>query len=170
MSSDPDDDDSPDSGAPTGPRPMTALAATAWTVLATMLLGLFVTVLAGMRPGSEHDIVSGVACQGLAYLITLFLVLRVHAPDAGVRDFVGMRPTSVLFVPLAIGIGLAAHAPTDALFNAIERRWPSHVEDHIVELFWAATFPKRAAMAIAIILVGPALERSCSAASSSARC
>jgi membrane protease YdiL (CAAX protease family) len=156
MSSDPDDDDD-DFDAPTGPRPMTPVAATGWALVALVLFLGILAILAGVR-SADVDIVSQVACQAVAYLITLFLVLRVHAPNTGVRDLVGLRPTSVLFYPIAVLLGLAAQAPADRLYTAIEHRWPSHVTDTLTELFWAASFPKRAAMALAIILIGPALE------------
>jgi membrane protease YdiL (CAAX protease family) len=155
MSSDPDDD-SPDSGAPFTPRPMSALAATGWSLGATFAIFVLASILHAFRPVAELDIVSGVGCQAIAYLCTLFLILRVHAPNAGVRDFVGMRPTDVLFYPLSVGIGLSLQLPADALFTAIERRWPS--EDHVTEMFQAASSPKRAVMALVAILVGPMLE------------
>jgi membrane protease YdiL (CAAX protease family) len=155
MSSDPDDDDD-DFEAPPGPRPMTAVAATLWALVAVLLQHTFVALLAVLRSG-QIDVVSGVACQALGYLITLFFVLRLHAPTAGVRDFIGIRPTSVLFYPLAVLVGLAANAPAETLYNAIDARWPSP-SSGIQELFWAASFPQRAAMALAIILVAPALE------------
>jgi membrane protease YdiL (CAAX protease family) len=154
MSSDPDDD----FDAPAGPRKMTALAATGWALVALVLFLAFLAMLAGVRAGAEIDLVSGVACQALAYLITLFFILRVHAPTTGVRDLIGMRPTTALFFPLGALLGLAVHAPAAALLSAIERRWPSNLPHNLEELFWAASFPKRAAMALAIILVGPALE------------
>jgi membrane protease YdiL (CAAX protease family) len=137
---------------------MTALAATGWALAAYILFSVFVSVLLGVRPGAEGDIVSGVACQALAYLLTLFLILRVHAPDSGVRDFVGMRPTTMPLYPLAVLVGLAVYAPADALYTAIEHRWPVVVKDPLPDLFWAASFPKRAAIALVMILVGPALE------------
>jgi membrane protease YdiL (CAAX protease family) len=155
MSSDPDDDD--DFEEPAGPRPMTPVAATGWALVALVLFLGILAILASVR-AADVDIVSQVACQAVAYLITLFFVLRVHAPNTGVRDLVGLRPTSVLFYPLAVVMGIAAQAPADRLYSAIEQRWPSHVTDTMSELFWAASFPKRAAMALAIILVGPALE------------
>jgi membrane protease YdiL (CAAX protease family) len=103
-------------------------------------------------------VVSSVGCQAIAYILTLFLVLLVHAPDVGVRDFVGMRPTHWLFFPLAVALGLSLEAPANALYLVIDRRWPSHVEDVISASFQAASSPKKAAIALAVILFGPALE------------
>lgn len=149
----------PGSSPPPPDRPpMTAVSATGWAFAATFFFLVCGVLLAALRPGSERDIVSSVGCQAIAYLLTLFLILMVHAPDAGIRDFVGMRPTHWLFYPLGVALGLALQAPANALFLAIERRFPSHSEDHITALFQAASSPRRAAIALAVILVGPMLE------------
>jgi membrane protease YdiL (CAAX protease family) len=134
------------------------MAATGWAVAATVLFVAVASVLVALRPGAEKDMVSAVGCQAVAYLVILFLILRVHAPEAGVRDFVGMRPTHWLFYPLGVGLGLALQLPADALYLAIERRWPSGLEDHLTPIFQAASPPRRAAIALAAILFGPVLE------------
>jgi membrane protease YdiL (CAAX protease family) len=137
---------------------MTAVSATGWALGATFLFYLVAGILAAIRPGSERDLVSSVGCQAIAYLVILFLILLVHAPEAGVRDFVGMRPTHWLFYPLGIALGLALQAPANALYTVIERRWPSHLEDLISTAFQGASTPKKAAIALAVILFGPMLE------------
>lgn len=156
----PSDSDPPEpSGSPaSGPPPMTAVSATGWALGATFLFYLVAGILSAMRPGSERDVVSSVGCQAIAYLVTLFLILLVHAPEAGVRDYVGMRPTHWLFYPLAIALGLSLEAPANALYSVIEHRWPSHSEDSISTSFQAASSPRKAAIALAVILFGPMLE------------
>jgi membrane protease YdiL (CAAX protease family) len=141
-----------------GPPPMSAMAATGWFLAATLFYLLVSSALAALHPGSEKDVVSSVGCQAIGYLSVLFVILQVHAPDTGVRDFVGMRPTDPLFYGIGVGIGVALELPANALYAAIERRWPSSVEDHIGALFHASSSPKRAAIALAIILFGPMLE------------
>jgi membrane protease YdiL (CAAX protease family) len=140
---------------------MNAMAATGWFAAATFLYLLVGSTLASLRPGSEKDLVSGVACQAIGYLTVLFLILRVHAPDAGVRDFVGMRPTDPLFYGIGVGLGVSLELPIDLLYTAIVRRWPlrsEDLEDQLSALFSTASSPKRAAFALAVILVGPMLE------------
>lgn len=153
-----DDDDDPTSGPRSGPPPLTAMAAVGWALGAMFLFFLFGLTLAAIRPSSASDVVSSVGCQAMAYLVALFLILRVHAPEAGVRDFVGMRPTHPLFYPLAIALGLSLELPANALYTVIERRFPSRVEDHIGAAFQDASSPRRAAIALAVILFGPMLE------------
>jgi membrane protease YdiL (CAAX protease family) len=137
---------------------MTALVATGWALGTTFFFILLANVLALLRPGSAQDVVSGFGCQAVAYLLGLFLILRLHAPDAGIRAFVGMRRAHAAFYPLAVGLGACLVLPTNALYNVIEKRWPIEVEDHFSEMVQNASTPQRAVMALVIILFGPMLE------------
>jgi uncharacterized protein len=150
-------DQSPGS-TPSGPLPMTALAATGWALGVTFVFFVLAVALAKLRPGSEYDVVSGVACQAIAYLAGLFLILRVHAPEAGIRDFLGVRPTHILFYPLAVFLGVALEVPANALYGVVERWSGSNAEDHIAEIFQTSSSPKRALIALMVILFGPMLE------------
>jgi hypothetical protein len=150
------DSDPPPSNAP--PPSMTAITATLWMIGATFALSLLASIMAAVRGARTLDIVSGVACQAAAYLLTLFLILRVHAPGTGARDLVGLRPTHPLFYPLAVLLGISLQAPANALNIVIERRWPSHAEDTIADLVRSSTGPQRALAALAVILAGPMLE------------
>jgi uncharacterized protein len=147
--------ESPESGSP---PPLNALAATGWALGITFVFFVLAVLLAKTRPGSEYDVVSGVACQAIAYLVGLFLILRVHAPEAGIRDFLGMRPTHWLFYPLAVALGLALEIPANALYGAVERWTNDTAKDTLAESFQAAGSPKRALIALVVILVGPMLE------------
>jgi membrane protease YdiL (CAAX protease family) len=127
-------------------------------VAATVLFIAVLTVLVSLRPSAAEDLVSHAGCQAVAYLAILFAILRVHAPEAGVRDFVGIRPTHWLFYPLAVALGLSIQAPANALFLAIDRRWPSEAADQITPVFQAASHPRRAAIILASALLGPMME------------
>jgi membrane protease YdiL (CAAX protease family) len=134
------------------PWRMTALVATGWALGITFLFFVLAVAVA------KEDLVSAIACQAIAYLVGLFFILRVHAPQAGIRDFLGMRPTHPLFYPLAILLGVALEVPTDALYGAVERWTGKVAEDGITEVFRSAGAPKRAAIALVVILFGPMLE------------
>jgi membrane protease YdiL (CAAX protease family) len=137
---------------------MTALLATGWALGTTFFFYVLIGVLVSLRPGAAEDVVSIFACQAIAYLLGLFLILRVHAPDVGVRAFVGARPTSPLFYPLAVLLGVALEIPANALYNAIEKRWPSETEDTLGKLFLGAGAPKRALIVLVVVALGPMLE------------
>ena len=137
---------------------MNALAATGWALGAMVFFYALAIVLVRLRPGSEYDVVSGVGCQAIAYLAVLFLILRVHAPDAGIRHYVGARPTHWAFYLLAVLLGVALEAPANALYDLAERVMSDHVKDRLPELFHDASPPRRALMSLAVILFGPMLE------------
>jgi membrane protease YdiL (CAAX protease family) len=164
--SDPPEPDEPpgssrDGGDPPhdeGPARMSALTATGWALGITFLFFVLAVLLSKARPGAELDVVSGVACQAIAYLIGLFLILRVHAPDAGIRDFLGVRPTHWLFYPLALLLGTALQVPANALYTWVERATGDTAKDTITEIFQGASSAKRALLALVVILFGPMLE------------
>lgn len=151
-------DPPPSDRTPYPPPPMTPLAAVGWTVGVTFGFILLRTFTLAARPGSEDDLVAQVACQAAAYLLGLFLILRVHAPDASIRDLVGLRSTNVLFYPLALALGAALEVPADSLYDIICRRFPREAADHFSDAYRDASSLRRAAFAAAIVLVGPALE------------
>ncbi len=148
----------PDSYSPPGARPMTAFAATGWALGITYLFILIVSVLVTIRRSSAEDMVSAFACQVIAYLAGLFLILRVHAPDTGIRDFLGVRPTHPLFYLIGVLLGASLNFPANALEAAIER-WSHHsIDDDLTPIFHASSPPRQALMALVIILFGPTLE------------
>jgi hypothetical protein len=58
-----------------------ALAA-AWTLAALLSFQLLAATVAALRPGAPLDVVAGCACQAAAFLLVLYGLLSVHAPDA----------------------------------------------------------------------------------------
>src|SRR5262249_13085635 len=132
MSSDPPSAPRPSSRPPV-PPPMNALAATGWALGAMVFFYALALALVHLRPGSENDVVSGVGCQAIAYLAVLFLILRIHAPDAGIRHYVGARPTHWAFYLLAVLLGVALEAPANALYDLAERVMSDHVKDRLPE-------------------------------------
>jgi membrane protease YdiL (CAAX protease family) len=157
-----DPNEPPSEDEPRQPPPMSFLAAAAWAFAITFVAHALQDVTRALRPGSAPDLVSGVGCQAVAYLGGLFLILRVHAPEVSIRDFVALRRTHVLFYPLAILLGAAAWLPATVLADLIEKRWPlpgeGPGEDKLAEIFRAASPSARAGMVLAIAVAGPAIE------------
>jgi membrane protease YdiL (CAAX protease family) len=153
-----DDGEDPETSGPTGPPRRGAVAATGWALGVTFLFFLLAVALAKARPGSELDVVSGVYCQAIAYLVGLFLILRVHAPEAGIRDFLGIRPTHWLFYPLGVLLGVALEVPANALYTYVQRVTGDAPKDNITQIFQVATMPRRALIALVVIFFGPMLE------------
>ncbi|KYF65947.1 hypothetical protein BE11_22120 [Sorangium cellulosum] len=138
---------------------MSVVAAVGWVAGVTFLFLWLLGVVASFRPAPELDVVSSFACQAAAYLLGLFGVLQLHAPRASIREFVGLRRTHAAFYPLAVALGFALEGPIAALYEQIERRWPSGINDaELVRVFVEASAVERAALGLIFIALGPALE------------
>jgi uncharacterized protein len=137
---------------------MTTVAAIGWAFGVTFAFILLRNITLALRPGSTYDLVTELGCQAIAYLLGLFLILRVHSPEASIRDVIGLRGTHFGFYPLAILLGVAIEIPADGLYEKIVRRYPTGIEDRFVEIYRDASMPQRAVFAVLLVLIGPALE------------
>jgi membrane protease YdiL (CAAX protease family) len=137
---------------------MSVMAAMGWAFGVTFTFILLRIITLAVRPAATYDLVAQVSCQAIAYLLGLFLILRVHAPEASIRETIGLRPTHVAFYPLAVLLGVAVEIPADGLYDALVRRWPTGVEDRFAEVYRESGTPRRAVIALMLIVAGPALE------------
>lgn len=138
---------------------MSALAAAGWTLAATVLFLWLVGLTLSLRAGAEQDIVNAFACQALSYLIVLFFILRVHAPEVSIRALLGLRRTAFAFYPLGVVLGAAVGLPANFLYAQTVAHFPRPAEEaSLVESFLQAGCGKRAGIALIIILLGPILE------------
>ncbi|AKT38074.1 CPBP family intramembrane glutamic endopeptidase [Chondromyces crocatus] len=141
-------------------RPMSLPLAAVWALSITFLFVWFLAVLVAIRPSAQSDLVSTFGCQAVAYLLGLFGILRLHAPHASIRDFLGIRPTHLAFFPLAVLLGLALEAPIGALYDLIARRWPTPREGELelLNTLASGTAIEQATLGLVLVVLGPALE------------
>ncbi len=140
-------------------RPMSALGAAGWTLAATVLFLWLVGLTLSLRPGAEQNIVNAFGCQALAYLIVLFFILRVHAPEVSIRALLGLRRTAFAFYPLGVALGVSVGLPANFLYAQTVARFPRPAEEvGLVQSFLEAGGAKRAGIALIIIALGPFLE------------
>jgi uncharacterized protein len=139
---------------------MPGLLAAGWLSGVLFIQTLLLLLVLGLRPGGAPDLVRNFACQAIAYLLGLFLILRVHAPAEGIRAFVGVRKTHPAFYLLAILLAAALTPSIDALFEVIQRRYPdaSDAGERITSLLVNASTPKLVVFAVIIGIIGPILE------------
>ncbi|WP_437677657.1 CPBP family intramembrane glutamic endopeptidase [Sorangium sp. So ce131] len=142
-----------------GERPMSMPAAGGWVAGVTFLFLWLLGIIATFRPDERLDVISSFGCQAVAYLLGLFGVLQIHAPRASIRELLGVRRTHAAFYPIAIALGVALEGPIAAVYDAIERRWPSGVsERELVKIFAEASALELAALGAVFIALGPAVE------------
>lgn len=149
----------PPPGPDDGVKPMSVAAAFMWAAGAQLAYLWVIFLMGSLRGEPSYDPIGGVMAQVVGYLFTLYLMLRVYAPELDIRDFVAMRRTHVAFYPLALVLGLASTLPAYWLLGQIERVYPSADESNaLVDLFYRLTMPERVLVAVMIIVVGPIIE------------
>jgi uncharacterized protein len=135
-----------------GIRPMPFFVALGWVIGTTFALALLMTI-------ANDNIVSRFACQAVAYLLGLFLILRVHAPLASLREFLAIRGTHAGFYPLAVLLGVAVEIPAILVQEFIRRRYPEElVHSSMLTEIASASLPQRIATGAVLIALGPFLE------------
>jgi hypothetical protein len=138
---------------------MPPFIAAGWALGATLVFQLLAQLTFALRPAAAVDLVSQVACQAGAYLLAIFLILRVHAPEADVGSFLAFRRTNVAFYALAILLGAALVVPAAGLSDLITHRFPPPPsEDGIFDIFLSVSLPRKLMMGAAACVVGPVLE------------
>jgi uncharacterized protein len=131
-----------------------------WAVGATIVLLVLTQQLAALRPGSRLDLVTLTVSEALVYLLAIFAVLRVHAPDRPVRDALGVRGSHAGLSAIGLGLGLALLLPAEAVRQLVEQRFPTPVEALAERalLFSAPTLGQKLALVLAVACVGPLIE------------
>jgi len=119
-----DDLDEPQSG-----RRMSFLAAAGWTVGLGLVASVVMELTESARPGAAVDLVNLVACRVVAVSVFLFVLLRIYAPDASVRDVLGVRPVSPLVVGLAAVAGALLSPGISLVDDIIYKRFPLSPEE-----------------------------------------
>lgn len=138
---------------------MSALGAAGWTLAATVLFLWLVGLTLTLRPGAEKDIVNAFGCQALAYLVVLFFILRVHAPEVSIRALIGLRRTSLATYPLATLLGIAIGLPANFLYARTIARWPRPEGDGgIAQAFGESEPAKKIVIGLVVVALGPFLE------------
>jgi membrane protease YdiL (CAAX protease family) len=141
-------------------RPMTPFAAVGWTLAITFVWLALASVLASARGAGEADIdlVTDGGCQAAVYLLGLFCILRVHAPEASIRQFVALRKTHVLFYVAAPLMAVTVCAFANVAYGVILGRFPTGHEGVEDALILDASPGKQAALFAIIVIVGPIVE------------
>lgn len=140
--------------------PLSFLLAAAWSITATFAFRLVAALATVRSPDAPLDLVAAVACQCAAFLLVLYGVLRLHAPDRPLGDALALRPVALRLVLLAILVGVALQLPATALEQLVERRFPLPEADQraIAEELFAPTTARRIGVVASIAVAGPLVE------------
>lgn len=116
-------DDEPTSETPFV-RPLGPLAAAGWSAAFLLVFVFAASILSGLKPGAERDGVNAALLYVASVLVVLLALVRVHAPDAELRDVVAARPVGFVSALLAAVMGACAALPLGALESLVARRFP----------------------------------------------
>jgi len=135
-------------------------AALGWALGATLLLMFGMGLLKQLRPGAINDIVSLTAVEAAVYLLVLFGVLRLHAPEEQSRSALGLRPSHPAMPVFGAALGLLLQLPAESL-RQLSARW---LPESDAELAYRATLLRADDVLRAVVLivcvacVGPLVE------------
>jgi CAAX protease family protein len=142
-----------------GVKPMSLLGASMWALGAQIAFLWVLYFAASMREGAGYNLFGRIICQMVGFLLTLYAMLRVYAPEVRIRDFVAWRGTHLGFYPLGIVLGLSATFPTYWLLGIIEKRFPPPEQLFSwTDAFYQLTLPGQIAVAVGTIALGPLME------------
>ncbi len=138
-------------------RPLSFLAAAAWTLIVAILVGVMLSVIDAAHPGAFNDVVTIATCKLLAYSVVLFGILRIHEPETSIRHVLAMRrpPTIMILLGALVGAGLSPGALW--LDGVFAKRYPPSPQDTeaLERLYAAPTVGKKIAILVAVALVMP---------------
>lgn len=138
-------------------RPLSFLAAAAWTLIVAILVNAMLSVIESAHPGAFTDVVTFATCRLLAYSVVLFGILRVHQPESSIRKVLALRrpPAIMLLLGAMVGAGLAPGAMW--LDGLVAKRYPPSPQDTeaLERIFAAPTLGKQIAILVALALVMP---------------
>jgi membrane protease YdiL (CAAX protease family) len=136
---------------------MGPLAAAMWTLAFFALRLVAAGITSAVRPGADNDIVNQGACIVLAASVTIFAIVRVHAPDSSLRASLGVRPISPLQALLSMAAGAGLLPAFSKVDDLIVSRWPYGDEEReaLESLFRASTVHARVALVVVLVVVVP---------------
>jgi membrane protease YdiL (CAAX protease family) len=139
---------------------MSFFAAAMWSTSALLILDVLAELLKKVRGLDQIDLVSGVLCESIAFLLILFVMLTVHERERPLSDALALRRPPLGLCLLAVAIGIAMHGPLTLISTAIYDRYP--LPETEVELMraWltAPTVRQKVGLVAAAGLLGPIVE------------
>jgi hypothetical protein len=154
------DDDSEERPSQPPERPLTIAAAVLWFLLATVSSMLFIGFTQSLRPGSEFDLVNAVACQAVAYGVTVLLLVRVHGGSRPLSEVFALRGTHPGFYVLGFLLGACLQVPAELLQRIIFhfQPMPRELLELQSEMMRMDSSVERIMIPFAVVILGPLVE------------
>ncbi len=139
--------------------PLTYALAVVWSLGTTVLFILLISFNAMLRPPESAHLVASFACQVAAMLPGLIWIPRLHAAAFPAQEVFALRSTHPGFYPLAALLGLFVQVPANAIFQVIDRFYPSgmDLDESLVGDLHGGLF-RKIALVLIIAVLGPLIE------------
>jgi membrane protease YdiL (CAAX protease family) len=141
-------------------RPMTFLAAAAWSIALGLGTSVILEITESARPGAAADLVNITICRVVSFSVFLFVMLRFYAPHSSIRDVLGVREVSPLAGALAIAVGALLYPGLSIIDDAIDKRFPLPAEESelLDQLMDVTSFRGRLILFASLVVVIPLCE------------
>jgi membrane protease YdiL (CAAX protease family) len=106
-------------------RSLSYPAAFGWSLVTACVLIVLGQISLVLRPGSAGDIVQLGAIEALAFTLSTYVLLRVHAGGRPMRAALGLRLTHPGLAALGLLLGVALQIPTATFGQLVERYAPT---------------------------------------------
>jgi len=139
---------------------MSFFVAAMWSAAALFALDLLHAFFTMVRAPAKVDLVTGVLCQGVAFLCTLYAMVFVYDREKPASEVLGLRRPSLVLAGLALAIGVSLHGPLTLIADVIYSRFPLSDQDMqtMRELLTASRLRDQIAVVAAAGVVGPVVE------------
>ncbi len=129
------------------------LGAVGWTFGLSVLVALIAGPISSLGPRGGLDLVTLVGAQGIATLLVLMGMARLHAPEDRMGDILGARPSPWALVVLAMVVGAAAALPLATLDDLMATRFQlgEDARAALADIYSTDTPRKRVALAVTLL-------------------
>lgn len=153
------DDEIPDSER-SGERTMNVIEATLWALLSMMVLHTAGQMVLRLIPAFATDRGGFSLLQVVVYLFLLVGIRSIYFPKTRLSLMFGaVRPSSWVYYPIGVLLGLALQFPTSALYEAALARWPVPSQgSEIMRGFFEGPMYQQVATVLGLVIFTPLIE------------
>jgi uncharacterized protein len=126
-----------------------------YAFLAFLSVAIVLALVERVSPGAFGDTVTLTAAHTLGYALTAFVILRVHAPEASIRQTFALTPLPLLPAAFGLALGATAYPIADHADALVAKRYVSADAMDAVEAFDLSTPRSRIQIALCFLIVLP---------------
>jgi uncharacterized protein len=126
-----------------------------YACLAFFAVAIILALVERVSPGAFGDTPTLTAAHTLGYALTAFVILRVHAPEASIRQTFALTPVPVVPTLFGLALGAAAYPISDHADALVAKRYVAADAMEAVDAFDLSTLRSRIQIAVCFLIVLP---------------